>query len=190
MTVGLDGDVSVGVSAGVTHAATIEVGVEYEDGGWRTLRGITNELAYNLSRPVRNNLVCCYWVEWILEFEARCKKRKESCTCERRTWAPCGDKHQTDPVWVIWDAILQEAGRRSDPLLVKIVGALLEIFCIRYGPGVKKRRRFVIYNAIALLTEEVQMGIPIMSNEAISAACARSPKMHTDGSSPYLCSRK
>ena len=125
----------------------------------------TNELAYNLSRPVRNNLVCCYWVEWILEFEARCKKRKESCTCERRTWAPCGDKHQTDPVWVIWDAILQEAGRRNDPLLVKIVGALLEIFCIRYGPGVKKRRRFVIYNAIALLTEEVQMSIPIMSNK-------------------------
>ena len=43
--------------------------------------------------------------------------------------------------------------------------SLLTIFCIKFTSGVKKRRRFVIYFAIALLTEPVDFGVEIVTNK-------------------------
>ena len=43
--------------------------------------------------------------------------------------------------------------------------ALLNIFCLRYKPGVRKRRKYLIYFAISLLTEPLDNKIPIFNNE-------------------------
>jgi hypothetical protein len=37
-----------------------------------------NEFAYNISSEKHNMLNACYWVEWIIEFDSLCRKRKET----------------------------------------------------------------------------------------------------------------
>ena len=125
----------------------------FKHGDPKELYIATNEFAYHIGATSKDVVSACYWLEWILEFESICKKKKEQCLCERRTFAPVQDKYQMDPIWIVWDAILCEVGKKDNTLLKKIVQSLLTIFSIKYTSGVKKRRRFVIYFAIALLTE-------------------------------------
>ena len=124
-----------------------------------------NEFAYHISPKSKNVISACYWLEWILEFETICKQKKELCLCETRTFAPVLDKFKNDSIWIVWDVILGEAKRKTEPLIIKIINALLEMFSIKFTSGVKKRRRYIIYFAIALLTETVDFNIEIFSNK-------------------------
>ena len=124
-----------------------------------------NELAYHITTESRNVVTACYWVEWLLEFEALCKRQKEKCECERRGFAPVQDKYQMDPIWLVWEVLLNETARRRNNLTSKVVESLMKIFCIKYTHGVKKRRRFVIYFAVALMTEPVNYSVEIVNNK-------------------------
>ena len=123
-----------------------------------------NEFAYHLSKASRNGVMACYWLEWLLEFEIQCKLNKTVCLAETRTFAPVLDKFTKDPIWLIWELLLQ--GANTDPLKKKIMGALLDLFSIKYTSGMKRKRRFLIYFAINLLTETVDFKIDIMGNKA------------------------
>ena len=125
-----------------------------------------NELAYHITTSSKNAVTACYWLEWLLEYEALCKKRKEKCLCERRSFAAVQDKYQMDPVWLIWDAIIKESATRNNPPIDKVIKALLSIFSIKFTSGVTKRRRFLIYFAIALLTESIDFKVEIVNNKA------------------------
>ena len=48
----------------------------------------------------------------------------------------------------------------------KVMKALLEIFCIQYRPGMKRKRRYLLYFAISLLVEESNPNIKIFTEEA------------------------
>ena len=74
--------------------------------------------------------------------------------------------YQKDVIWMIWECLLMEANNRSKGMH-KIVTAMLSIFCLRYKPGVRKRRKYLIYFAINLLTEPLDNSIPIIKNEKI-----------------------
>lgn len=125
-----------------------------------------NEFAFHISEKSKNIMSACYWVEWIIEFEAICKKRKEKCLCERRSFAPVESKFQTDIIWLIWDAIIYETQKRKNKdTLIKIINTLINIFSIRFSPGVKKRRKFILYYAIALLTESYNLDTPIINDQ-------------------------
>jgi len=122
-----------------------------------------NEFAYHLSKASKNSVSACYWLEWVLEFETVCKHNKEVCIAETRTFAPVLDKFTKDTIWIVWDIILK-AGK-DNPLLKKILNALLNLFSIKYTSGVKKKRRYIIYFAINLLTEMVDYNIDIIGNK-------------------------
>ena len=49
----------------------------------------------------------------------------------------------------------------------KLIKALLNLYCLKFTPGVKKRRKYLIYFAIHLLTETLDNSIPIISNKNI-----------------------
>lgn len=124
-----------------------------------------NEFAYNLSRNKNNTIQCCYWLEWIMEFEALCKReKKELLSCASRQIANVEEKLKKDIIWMVWELILMEATNRGRNIK-KIVKALLDIFSIRYKTGCKKRRRFIMYNAISLITEDINFKKPIFNDE-------------------------
>ena len=69
-----------------------------------------------------------------------------------------------DPIWIIWDVVLREADKKSK-IIQKIIKSLLNMFSLKFTPGVKKRRRYVIYFAIALLIEPVDLLVEMISDK-------------------------
>jgi len=123
-----------------------------------------NELGYHLSKDNYNGAMACYWVEWLLEYENLIKKQKQKVLCGRRSYVPVKSKDQMDIVWMIWDILLYEAKNKS-PGHIKIIRAILDIFCIRWGSGLKKRRRWLIYFAISLVTEKFNSNTPLFTDK-------------------------
>ena len=119
-----------------------------------------NEIAYNVSEEGKNIMNACYWLEWIMEFETICKSKKEKINCERRNFSQVDTKFQKDIIWIVWDLFLYEAQKRSK-FIKKTMDALLTLFTLKYIPGCQKKRRNILYFAIALLSEN------IVSNEEI-----------------------
>ena len=91
--------------------------------------------------------------------------KKQKCVGERRSTMPVESKFQMDPIWIVWELILKHSQKMADPLIHKITQSLLKLYCLRYTDGVKKKRRYLIYFAICLLTEPVVMTQEIVSNK-------------------------
>jgi len=123
-----------------------------------------NEFAFAISPECKDLIKACYWIEWVVEFELICTKRKKRCICERRTWAVVENKHQKDIIWLIWDAILNQMDTKS-VFIQKTLNSLLQLFCIKYTTGSCKKRRYLLYFAVGLLTEPVQENIELISIE-------------------------
>lgn len=124
-----------------------------------------NELCYHISKDVRNALMSQYWIEWILEFDNKCRKKKERCQCIRREFAPQDDENGKDIVFLIWDAILTEAKSRPQKIITTILINLLDLFKMRFTSGTKKRRRHLLYFSISLLCEPLDLNIGVIQGE-------------------------
>jgi hypothetical protein len=111
-----------------------------------------NELAYSLTSSGNNQMNACYWIEWIIEFENRCKMKREKIFCERRLFAKVDPKCQKDIIWIIWDLFLKESTKRSK-IIQKIMESLLSLFCLKYSTGCHKKRKNILYLAISVLCE-------------------------------------
>jgi hypothetical protein len=112
-----------------------------------------NELAYSVTEEWNNQMNACYWIEWIIEYENRCKALKEKIYCERTNFAKVDSKCQIDIVWIIWDVFLKESEKRSK-LISKLMNSLLNLFCLKYSTGCHKKRKNIMYLAISLLCEK------------------------------------
>ena len=117
-----------------------------------------NEFAYNLSNNSNNLQQACYWLEWMIGFEALCFKETKQKKFAGRRNMPVEAKMQKDTIWILWEIILFEAKDRNN-VIYKIVNSLLNLFCIKYSPGCKKKRRNIMYFAISLITEKPDLNI-------------------------------
>ena len=158
-----------------------------------------NELVYNLIN--KNIINVYYWLEWIIEYENICKKKKKKCACENRSFAPKGSTH--DIIWIIWDILLYY----SDPSLTsrtynihnnnnnsnnsnnsnnneikyKIIKSLLELFVIKYSNNVKKKRKYIMYFAFALLIEQNPLNSALITHpEKIEAIVSKIDNVYKD----------
>ena len=120
-----------------------------------------NEFAWNIKNKDMFKVI--YWLEWIIEYEKLCKKRKIIKKCAKRNM-PVHDKFQRDIIWIIWDVILNNIEGEG---LRKNINALLTIFCLKYKDSYKTKRKLLIYYAISLLTEEYDVNTPIVKNSRI-----------------------
>ena len=123
-----------------------------------------NEFSYHISKS-KDITAACYWIEWISQFESICKQKKIKCICERRSLVPVSEKHQMEVIWMIWHALISEAKNRKLPVYSKIINSLLNLYCIKFNTGVKKRRKYLIYSAISFLTENINFDIPLIDNK-------------------------
>ena len=136
----------------------------FKKGDPKELYVAINEFAYNISSDGSNMRNACYWIEWVIEFELICKKRKETTFCERRI-VPVESKFQKDLIWLIWDCLLKYSEEKNNPFISKIMNSIMSVFCIKYTTGSCKKRRYLLYFAVALLTEHVPTTIEIVSNK-------------------------
>jgi hypothetical protein len=111
-----------------------------------------NELSYSVTATGNNQMIACYWIEWIFEYDARCKALKEKILCERRNFAKVEPKCQKDVIWIIWDIFLKESLKRNK-LIQKIINTLLSLFCLKYTTNCHKKRKNLMYLAISVLCE-------------------------------------
>ena len=151
-----------------------------------------NELVYNLIN--KNIINVYYWLEWIIEYENICKKKKKKCACENRSFAPKGSSH--DIIWIIWDILLYYSdpsltsrtynlynnnNNNNNEIKYKIIKSLLELFVIKYSNSVKKKRKYIMYFAFALLIEHNPINSAIITYpEKIEAIVSKIDNIYKD----------
>jgi len=124
---------------------------------------IMNEFSYQISPENHNMLDACFWIEWMIDFDYICKSRKEPTKCARRTY-PVEKKYQCDIIWILWDTI-KFHGKSRGPFIENILTALVELFCVRYTSATSKKRKYILYYAVELLTEPIPTSVPLITNE-------------------------
>lgn len=126
-----------------------------------------NELAFCLSSEHSNMLTACYWVEWIIEFNTICKKRKEPIKCERRSKYPVENNFQCDVIWMVWDILILCCKNKANMLSIKTMNALMRLFSIKYTTPSCKKRRYLLYFAVAILTETISTNVELVTNREL-----------------------
>ena len=122
-----------------------------------------NELIYNLESE--NIVETCYWYEWILNYEIILKKKKIKCKAEGRSYAPKDYYH--DIIWIIWDIIYYYVNLKKNNIMNKIIDSLFKLFCIKYNPSFKRKRKNIIYFAFTILIEKVNLNENIIKEHQI-----------------------
>jgi len=126
-----------------------------------------NEFAFAISSEQKNMVTACYWIEWIIEFDSICKKKKESCFCEKRVEYDVEHTLQRDIIWIVWDIIKYYSKLNENIYNDTILNSLLGLFCIRYTNATSKKRRYLLYFAVSLLTEVVPTNFEMISDKLI-----------------------
>lgn len=124
-----------------------------------------NEFAYNISQERKNMLSACYWIEWVVDFDAICKKRKQPCSCEARPFVKVEKKFSKDIIWILCDALLYYASLTKNEFIIKLMKAIVDIFSIKYTTASCKKRRYLLYFAVEILCEPVPINIELMANK-------------------------
>lgn len=154
-----------------------------------------NELAYSVTESGNNQMTACYWIEWIFEYENRCKALKEKLFCDRRNFAKVDSKCQKDIVWIIWDIFLKESKKRAK-FIQKLMDALMSLFCLKYTTGCHKKRKNLMYLAISILCEKFtpekeimrhsQLGLVSLIKQKINSVYAQIKKNEESTGTDYL----
>lgn len=149
-------------ASSITYASDI-----YKKDDPKELFVAMNEFIFHLSNDSLNSLDACYWFEWIIQFENICKKKKELCLCERRNFVTVEEKLQKEPIWMIWDALFNCNNKYNNDITKKILKSIFDLFCIKYTSGSKSKRKYLIYFAISIITENINENIPIIADKGL-----------------------
>jgi len=129
-----------------------------------------NEFGYHLSilnGHIPDLMSACYWIEWVIEFEQICKLKKQKCICERRPQIQVEPKFQKEIIWLIWDILMYEAKKRENLFIEKTIESLLQLFCLKFTPSSPKKRRYLIYYAVAILTESWNSTLDMIQDKVL-----------------------
>ena len=122
-----------------------------------------NEFVYAIhpEEKEKNLMNAWFWIEWLFLYEQKLKKKKISCTIQKRNIDTIEEKYQTDLIWIVWDAIFYMV-KKKPPIYGHIIQALFDLYTLRYRPALKRKRRFLLYFAISVLIEPLDMNLPLV----------------------------
>lgn len=126
-----------------------------------------NEFSYHLSAESSSTLEACYWIEWVIDFDLICKKQKNACHCDRRPSNMVENKFQRDIIWLLWDVLFLYCERINNKFIDTLMKALHKIFCVKYTTAASKKRRYLLYFAVSLLTQHVPTDIELIKDKKI-----------------------
>lgn len=119
------------------------------------LKIIINEFSYNLEEMRFSSTYSIYWLSWIYEWEKLIQKKNQEFTCCVRNINGIDKKYCRDFIWIIWEVILCETNKRNNDHLTKQIRSLYEFFKMKFTPGKKRKRVYLILNAIELLNTRI-----------------------------------
>ena len=123
-----------------------------------------NELYYNISQT-KDTTMSCYWIDWLIEFDNMIRKSKQySPYCKERNYISC-DKEKKNLIWIVWDIILKIS--ENNKIVNALIKSLLSIFTLKFNKNTPKKRKYILYNCISLLTENVNFSIPIIDDSNV-----------------------
>lgn len=124
-----------------------------------------NEFMYHLEET-KDIISVCYWIEWILQYEMRCKKNKEKCEAHLRTYG-VEERYKTDIIWIIWDCYktVLETIKEDKKIYNQLFTSLLSLFSIRYSYSTKRKRIYILYLMASILTEKLDLSVKIINNK-------------------------
>jgi hypothetical protein len=71
---------------------------------------------------------------------------------------------------MVWDALNEACEARGDLFVKRVLSSLLSIFTVKYTTAVAKKRRYILYMAVELLTEPVvNTTVEIVANKEVLA---------------------
>jgi hypothetical protein len=125
-----------------------------------------NEFAYHISEEGKNIIHACYWVEWIMKLDNFLKSKRENCVCEYRSLADVDPKYKKEVIWIVWEALILEASKPNyKPIILKIIKSLLSLYASNYSQGTFKKNKYLLYFAISVLTEHINLDIEIAKKD-------------------------
>jgi hypothetical protein len=110
-----------------------------------------------------------YWYVW-LEAMEKLKGEEEVFFCVPRENFPPASRTdinteaRIDWVWAFWRAIFKEVSNRENPLMVSEIRSLFEIYMWKYSKGARKRKRWLIFSACALLQDDTNWKTKLIKN--------------------------
>lgn len=120
-----------------------------------------NELGYHICGPMPNMKEACYWIEWMIEFDTLCRKRKQKIKCKLRN-VNVEHKYKRDSIWLLWDLLEYYARKKNDSLSTSIVNSLKQLFCVKYAVGTCKKRKYLLYFVLEILIEHVPTNVELI----------------------------
>jgi hypothetical protein len=112
---------------------------------------IINEFSYNLEEMRYNFENLIYWLSWAFEWEKINQKKNKEFICSIRDINGIEKKHCRDFIWIFWEVILCETNKRNNQILTKQVRSLYEFFKMKFTPGKKRKRVYLILQSLELL---------------------------------------
>lgn len=115
-----------------------------------------NEFVYHF---YKNNLLrACYWIDWLIDFDALCRKQKKPICVAERDFVTVESKLKGDPIWILWEVLIERCRKDEEP----IINSLLSLFSIKYNFSQKRKRKHLLYLGVELFTENPSFSIPIV----------------------------
>lgn len=127
-----------------------------------------NELMHHLKNSRHNMMQSCYWVEWVLEFELLCRANKDPLVIAKRSAYDVPENTSSDVVWLLWDVFMYVcADMAQGEQKQSILQTLCLLFCAGYSRTRAKKRRPILYYAVAVLVADTLDELPLMPDGGV-----------------------
>lgn len=126
-----------------------------------------NEFIYHVTET-KHKVDIVYWLNWIIEYDILCRKKKKTINClSRDIYQNSRKALETNIIWVIWEIIFCVLEKQHFSKNTKnIINSLFNLFAVRYCVSVNKKRIYLICHSIELLLldSETNYELPILKD--------------------------